>query len=97
MAATNPDGPPEGGPGDQPEHSRVGWWRRFRAWPRFARITAYAALAVVLVLLAGLLSVVHLVRAPFPQTSGEVDLPGSTAASRWSATTTASRSCTATP
>ncbi len=36
----------------------------------------YAAAALVLVLLVGLVTVVQLVRAPFPQTTGEVDVPG---------------------
>ena len=76
MAATNPDGPPDRRPGDRSGRSRLGWWWRFRGWPRFARVTAYAGVAVVLLLVAGLLSVVHLVRAPFSQTSGEVDVPG---------------------
>ena len=58
------------------DDSHGGWWRQFRGWPRFARLAAYATAALVLVLLAGLLSVVHLVRAPFPQTTGTVDLPG---------------------
>lgn len=61
---------------DRPDRERRGWWRRFRAWPRLARALVYAAVALVVVLLAGLLTVVQLVRAPFPQTTGEVDLPG---------------------
>ncbi|CAI9399119.1 penicillin acylase family protein [Nocardioides sp. T2.26MG-1] len=53
-----------------------GWWRRFRAWPRLARVATYVVLALVLVLLAGLVTVVQLVRTPFPQTTGAADLPG---------------------
>jgi penicillin G amidase len=64
MPATTKDGP------------RGRWWRRFRAWPRSARVAAYAGVALALVLLAGLVTVVQLVRAPFPQTTGEADLPG---------------------
>jgi penicillin amidase len=52
------------------------WWQAFLGWPRLARVATYAAVVVVLVLLAGLLVVVHLVRDPFPQTSGDIDVPG---------------------
>ena len=68
MPATTKDGQPAG--------PRGGGWRRFRAWPRLARVATYAGAALVLVLLAALLSVVQLVRTPFSQTTGSVDLPG---------------------
>ncbi|MGB0102057.1 MAG: penicillin acylase family protein [Nocardioides sp.] len=55
---------------------RRGWWSAFRAWPRILRVTTYVALGVVLLLLAGLLTGVQLARAPLPQTTGSIDVPG---------------------
>ncbi|MEO9323308.1 penicillin acylase family protein [Nocardioides sp. C4-1] len=52
------------------------WWRRFRLLPRPLRWTAYVAVALTLVLVASLLTGLVLVRRSFPQTSGEVELPG---------------------
>ncbi|HYF72542.1 MAG TPA: penicillin acylase family protein, partial [Nocardioides sp.] len=72
MPATTTDGSTDG----STDGPRGGWWRQFRAWPRAGRVAAYAVVALVLVLLAGLVTVVHLVRAPFPQTTGRADLPG---------------------
>ena len=46
-------------------------WRRFRLLPRPLRISAYLAVLVVLLLVAGSLTGVVLVRRSFPQTSGE--------------------------
>lgn len=69
-------GAPDGAPGAPSAGSRVGAWQRFRSWPRLARAAVYAATGLVLVLLAGAITVVQLVRAPFPQTTGEADLPG---------------------
>ena len=48
----------------------------FRGWPRAARVATYVAAALVLVLVAGLVTVVYLVRQPFPQTTGSIDVPG---------------------
>ena len=48
----------------------------FRGWPRAARVAVYAAAGLVLLLVAGLLAVVYLVRMPLPQTTGSVDVPG---------------------
>ncbi|MGZ6744193.1 MAG: penicillin acylase family protein, partial [Nocardioides sp.] len=53
-----------------------GWWPTFLGWPRAARVTAYVAVGVVLLLLAGLVTGVVLVRRPLPQTTGTVDVPG---------------------
>ncbi len=71
-----PDGGPDGGSGGRSDDPRGGWWRQFRGWPRPVRVAAYAVVALVLVLLVGLVTVVQLVREPFPQTSGTADLPG---------------------
>ena len=49
---------------------------RFRSWPRFVRVTTYVAAVVALLLLAALLAVIHLVRQPFPQTTGTIEVPG---------------------
>jgi penicillin G amidase len=54
------------------------WWSTFRAWPPPARWSSYAALAVVLVLLAVAVAGVVLVRRPLPQTTGELEVPGLT-------------------
>ena len=52
------------------------WGRRFLGWPRLARIAAYVAIALVLLLIACLVTAVVLVRRPFPQTTGTIDVPG---------------------
>lgn len=52
------------------------WWRAFRGWPRPARVLTYAVAGLVLVLVAGLVTGVVLVRRPLPQTSGSLTLPG---------------------
>jgi penicillin amidase len=51
-------------------------WQRFQAWPRFARVGAYVAGILVIVLIAASITAVQLVRRPFPQVSGSADLPG---------------------
>jgi penicillin G amidase len=55
---------------------RTSWWRTFLAWPRWARVTTYTALGLVLVLLACVATAAVLVRRPLPQTDGEIELPG---------------------
>lgn len=52
------------------------WWRRFRLLPRPMRWTAYAAVLVVLALVAGVLTGVVVVRRSFPQTDGTARLGG---------------------
>ncbi|WP_121253589.1 penicillin acylase family protein [Nocardioides ferulae] len=51
-------------------------WTAFRTWPRALRGTAYAAVGLVLVLIAALATGVVLVRRPLPQTTGSATLPG---------------------
>jgi penicillin amidase len=48
----------------------------FRSWPRAGRWATYTAVAVVLLLVAGLVAGVVVVRKPFPQTTGEIRLAG---------------------
>ncbi len=48
----------------------------FRSWPRWGRFTTYAVVAVVLVLVAALVAAVLVVRQSFPQTGGEIAVPG---------------------
>lgn len=55
---------------------RPGPWVRFRRLPRALRVTTYLAVALVLVLVAGTLTGTMLVRRPFPQASGTVEMPG---------------------
>jgi penicillin amidase len=55
---------------------RPGLLARFRAWPRGGRWATYVAVALVLVVVAALVAGVVLVRKPFPQTEGEVKVPG---------------------
>jgi penicillin amidase len=50
--------------------------RGFRSWPRWGRWTTYLASALVLLLVAGLVVVVVVVRSSFPQTDGEIAVPG---------------------
>lgn len=52
------------------------WWHTFLGWPRPVRVAAYVAVGLVLGLVVGLVVGVVLVRRPFPQTSGSVELPG---------------------
>ncbi len=58
---------------EEPAPSRV---RRWRGRPRWVRWPAYAALAAVLLVLAGGVVAVRTLRASFPQTEGTVDVPG---------------------
>ncbi|WP_395696018.1 penicillin acylase family protein [Nocardioides sp.] len=50
----------------------LGFWR----WPRVLRLASYVAAGLAVLLVAVVLAVVHFVRAPLPQTTGELDLPG---------------------
>jgi penicillin G amidase len=49
---------------------------RFRAWPRGGRWATYVAVALVLVVVAVLVAGVVVVRKSFPQTEGEIRVPG---------------------
>ncbi|HEX6246913.1 MAG TPA: penicillin acylase family protein [Nocardioidaceae bacterium] len=62
-------------PAETPENSpdpRPG----FRSWPSWGRWTVYVAGAVALLLVAGLVAAVTVVRRPLPTVEGEVELPG---------------------
>ncbi|HET7690112.1 MAG TPA: penicillin acylase family protein [Nocardioidaceae bacterium] len=50
--------------------------RTFRSWPRFARWSTYAVVVLVLALVASATSAVVIVRKPFPQTEGRIELTG---------------------
>ncbi len=54
------------------------WRQSFLGWPRPVRWTAYGAAGLVLLLVAGLVTGVVLVRRPLPQTTGELVVPGLT-------------------
>ncbi len=48
----------------------------FRSWPRWGRWATYVVVALVLLLVAGLVAGVTVVRRPFPTVSGEIEVPG---------------------
>jgi penicillin amidase len=50
--------------------------RTFRSWPRAARWSTYLAVLVVLVLVAATVTATIVVRRSFPDTSGEIEVPG---------------------
>ncbi len=50
--------------------------RGFRSWPRWGRWTTYVAAGLVLLLVAGLVAVGVVVRSSFPQTDGDIAVPG---------------------
>ncbi|WP_460713533.1 penicillin acylase family protein [Nocardioides dilutus] len=58
------------------QEERRGWRRAFLAWPRAFRWATYLAVGMVLLLIAGLVTGIVLVRRPFPQVEGEARLPG---------------------
>src|SRR4051794_987614 len=58
------------------DRGRLRWWRVFRRWPWPARGATYAARALGVVLVAGLLTAVHLVRDSSPQPTGDGEVPG---------------------
>jgi penicillin amidase len=58
------------------EQPAPGPWERFRSWPRAGRWTSYSLVVLVLVVVAALVAGVVVVRKPFPQTDGEIALPG---------------------
>ncbi len=66
---------PAEAPAETPERP---WWQVFRDWPRAARWSTYAVVALVLLLVAGLVTAVVLVRRPFPQVDGAIEVPGLT-------------------
>jgi len=51
-------------------------WRAFLGWPRAFRWATYLVVGLVLLLAAGLVTGIVLVRRPFPQVEGEARLPG---------------------
>jgi penicillin amidase len=53
-----------------------GWLDTFRSLPKPLRVTTYACVVLVLVLVAAFAAGVALVRRPFPQVDGTIDLPG---------------------
>ena len=81
LSTTGPAADPPGGPDARPDArpggpSDGGWLDTFRSLPKPLRITTYVCLVLVLVLLVALAAGVVLVRRPFPQIDGTIDLPG---------------------
>ena len=69
-------GAPETAPGGSERAPVASLRTRFRSWPRSGRWATYVAVFVALALVAGLVTGVVLVRKPFPQTDGEIEVPG---------------------
>ncbi|GCD89506.1 penicillin amidase [Nocardioides sp. LS1] len=76
MAFTMTTTTPAGSAPSSPGATVAAWWRQFRGLPRPLRVASYVALGLVLVLVAGLVTGVVLVRRPLPQTTGTIDVPG---------------------
>ena len=80
ITMTDQPDPPSSAPESAPAAGRrpgpVDWWRTFLGWPRAARIASYVVVGIVLVLVAATITGVVLVRRPFPQTSGSLEIPG---------------------
>ena len=75
--AADPPGGPDARPGARPGGpSDGGWLDTFRSLPKPLRVTTYACIVLVLVLLIAVAAGVALVRRPFPQVDGTIDLPG---------------------
>ena len=68
--------PPPSTPAGDEAAATTSWRRVFRGWPRAARWGVYVAIALVLVLVAGLVVGWVFYRKPLPQTDGEIDVPG---------------------
>ncbi|NYI99781.1 penicillin amidase [Nocardioides thalensis] len=66
VGAARPAGPP----------APVRWWRTFRGWPGPLRFTTYGAVALVLVLVAVVVFGAVVVRRSWPETDGEIEVPG---------------------
>ena len=76
--AAVPDAPTASSPATPPATSQadLSWPARFRSWPRTGRWLTYVAVVLVLLVVAALVAGVVVVRKPFPQTDGEIDVPG---------------------
>jgi penicillin G amidase len=76
MAAVSatPDAP-DAPPSEQGEDSRP-LIPSFRSWPRWGRWTAYLSATLALLLVVGLVAAVTVVRRPFPNVAGEIEVPG---------------------
>ena len=75
-AETSPENPT--GSTDTPDTpaAPLSWRARFRSWPRAGRWATYVAVVLCLAIVAGLVAGVVMVRKPFPQTDGEIEVPG---------------------
>jgi penicillin amidase len=80
VSTTSPRAPDAAGPSSSPAPRGPGRlrtrWYQFLDWPRALRITTYVAIGVVLLLVVSVVAGVALVRRPFPQTSGTLELAG---------------------
>src|SRR6476469_8032731 len=67
------------GPRETSDVDGDGWLATFRSLPKPLRVTSYLALFLAFLLVVLSIGVVVLVRRPFPQVDGTLDLPGLTA------------------
>jgi penicillin amidase len=64
------------GPTGAPDVEGDGWLDTFRSLPKPLRVSSYVALFLAFLLVVVTIAVVVLVRRPFPQVDGTLDLPG---------------------
>ena len=67
---------PDDAAADTSASAAPGPWTRFRHWPKVGRWAAYAVIVLVLLVIAGSVAGVVVVRKSFPQTSGRIAVPG---------------------
>ncbi|QBR92343.1 penicillin acylase family protein [Nocardioides euryhalodurans] len=67
---------PAASPGHPATPVDPGWPERFRSLPAVVRLSLYVSLSLVAVLVLGLVTATVLVRQPFPETGGELELVG---------------------
>ena len=76
VPATSPTDAPRDREPDTSDSAATGPVSRFRAWPRAGRWATYAVVVVCLAMVAALVAAVVVVRKSYPQTDGEIAVPG---------------------
>ncbi|MGZ5416172.1 MAG: penicillin acylase family protein [Nocardioides sp.] len=75
-AETSPENPTDSTATADAPAAPLSWRARFRSWPRTGRWATYLAVVLGLTIVAALVAGVVMVRKPFPQTDGEIKVPG---------------------